>query len=122
MSADLLGKTALVTGASKGIGRGVAVELAKRGCEVAINYHSDRAGAEQTVRQIEALGRRALIVRGDVGSASDVAKLFQEVLRSFSRLSILVNNAGTQVWKPLLELEEIEWDRVINTNLKGVFL
>jgi NAD(P)-dependent dehydrogenase (short-subunit alcohol dehydrogenase family) len=108
MSADLLGKTALVTGASKGIGRGVAVELAKRGCEVAINYHSDRAGAEQTVRQIEALGRRALIVSGDVGSASDVAKLFQEVLRSFSRLSILVNNAGTQVWKPLLELEEIE--------------
>lgn len=122
MAEDLFGKTALVTGASKGIGRGIAVELAKRGCDVAINYHSDRAGAEQTARQIEAFGRRALLISGDVGSASHVAKLFQEVLKSFSHLSILVNNAGTQVWKALLELEELEWDRVINTNLKGVFL
>ena len=122
MPEDLTGKTALVTGASKGIGRGIALELAKRGCDVAINFHSDRAGAEQTAREIEALGRRALPVGGDVSRSADVAEIFQEVLSTFSRLSILVNNAGTQVWKSLLELEEPEWDRVINTNLKSVFL
>ena len=122
MPGDLHGKTALVTGASKGIGRGIALELARRGCDVAINYRSDRAGAEQTASEIEALGSRALVVGGDVGRSADVTHLFQEVLSDFSQLSILVNNAGAQVWKSLLELEEGEWDRVINTNLKGVFL
>jgi NAD(P)-dependent dehydrogenase (short-subunit alcohol dehydrogenase family) len=122
MTEELYGKTALVTGASKGIGRGIALQLARCGCDVAVNYHSDRGGAEQTARQIEALGRRALLLGGDVGNAADVAKLFQELWEGFSHLSILVNNAGTQVWKPLLDLEEDEWDRVIRTNLKGVFL
>src|SRR5262245_23172645 len=122
MSEEFHGKTALVTGASKGIGRSIALELARRGCDVAINYHSDRVGAEQTARQIEALGRRTLVLGGDVGRAADVEKLFHELWRAFTYLSILVNNAGTQVWKPLLDLEEIEWDRVINTKLKGVFL
>src|SRR5437899_6538778 len=122
MPEDLGGKTALVTGASKGIGRGIALELAKRGCDVAINYHSDRARAEQIAREIEALGRRALSVGGNVGALADVTSMFQQVLSAFTQLSILVNNAGAQVWKSLLELEEEEWDRVINTNLKGVFL
>jgi len=122
MPGDLRGKTALVTGASKGIGRGIALELARHGCDVAVNYRSDRAGAEQTAKDIEALGSRALMVGGDVGQSSDVSSLFEEVLSGFSRLTILVNNAGVQAWKSLLELEEAEWDRVINTNLKGVFL
>jgi NAD(P)-dependent dehydrogenase (short-subunit alcohol dehydrogenase family) len=117
MPGDLRGKTALVTGASKGIGRGIALELARRGCDVAVNYRSDRAGAEQTAKDIEALGSRALVVGGDVGRSADVSSLFGEVLSGFSRLTILVNNAGVQVWKSLLELEEAEWDRVINTNL-----
>ncbi len=122
MAQDLTGKTALVTGASKGIGRGIALELARRGCDVAVNYHSDRTGAGQTAQQIEAIGRRSLIVGGHVGRSADVGEMFHQVLAGFTRLSILVNNAGTQVWKPLLELEESEWDRVIDTNLKGVFL
>ena len=122
MSRELRGKTALVTGASKGIGRGVALELARQGCDVGINYNSDRSGAEQTAIQVEALGQKALLVQADVASGRDVNRLFEQVLSAFGHLSILVNNAGTQVWKSLLELEETEWDRVINTNLKGVFL
>jgi NAD(P)-dependent dehydrogenase (short-subunit alcohol dehydrogenase family) len=119
---QLQAKTALVTGASKGIGRGIALELARRGCDVAVNYNSDEPGARQTVVEIEKLGRRAIAVRAHVGRASEVDAMFEQVLAAFGRLSILVNNAGVQTWKPLLDLEEAEWDHVIGTNLKGNFL
>lgn len=119
---SLLGKTALVTGASKGVGKGIALELARAGCDVAVNYHSDAAGAESTVQEIESMGRQALAVQGNVGRSADVARMFDEVLARFQRLDIVVNNAGVQTWKPLLELAEDEWDRVIDTNLKGSFL
>ena len=122
MAISLESKTALVTGASKGVGKGIALELARRGCDVAVNYHSDRAGAEATAAEIEGMGRKSFAVQADVGSAADVARLFDEVLARFPRLDILVNNAGTQVWKGLLDLTEAEWDRVIDTNLKGCFL
>ncbi len=116
------GKTALVTGASKGVGKGIALELAREGCDVAVNYNSDRAGAEATAAEIEAMGRRAMVVRANVGSSADVERMFEETLGRFPRLDVLVNNAGVQTWKTLLELEEAEWDRVIDTNLKGCFL
>jgi len=122
MALPLASKVALVTGASKGVGKGIALELARSGCDVAINYHSDRDGAEATAAEIAALGRTAWAVQADVGCAPEVARMFAAVLERFARLDILVNNAGTQVWKPLLELEESEWDRVIATNLKGCFL
>ena len=122
MALSLEGRSALVTGASKGVGKGIALELARCGCNVAINYHSDRAGAEATAAEIAATGREALVTAGHVGTAAEVDRMFAEVLGRFPRLDILVNNAGTQVWKPLLELEECEWDRVIDTNLKGCFL
>jgi NAD(P)-dependent dehydrogenase (short-subunit alcohol dehydrogenase family) len=122
MKTDLAGKTALVTGASKGIGKGIALELARAGCDVAVNYRSDRAGAEATVAEIEALGRRAFALHADVGIGADAATMFGEVFRRFERLYIHVNNAGVQTFKPLLDLEEEEWDRVIDTNLKGCFL
>jgi NAD(P)-dependent dehydrogenase (short-subunit alcohol dehydrogenase family) len=122
MALPLEGKTALVTGAGKGVGKGIALELARRGCDVAVNYHSDRAGAEATAAEIAAIGRAAFPVQADVGTAAEADRLFVEVLQRFPRLDILVNNAGTQVWKPLLDLEESEWDRVIDTNLKGCFL
>jgi NAD(P)-dependent dehydrogenase (short-subunit alcohol dehydrogenase family) len=122
MPSDLAGKTALVTGASKGIGKGIALELARAGCGVAVNYHSDRAGAEAVAAEIEAMGRRAFAVRADVGDAAQVSAMFAEVIGRFGRLHIHVNNAGTQTFKPLLELEVHEWDRVIDTNLKGCFL
>ena len=118
----LEGRTALVTGASKGVGKGIALELARHGCEVAVNYHSDRDGAERTVAEIAAAGRAAFAVGANVALSSEVDRMFDEVDRRFPRLDILVNNAGVQTWKPLLDLEESEWDRVIGTNLKGCFL
>jgi NAD(P)-dependent dehydrogenase (short-subunit alcohol dehydrogenase family) len=122
MSFRLDGKTALVTGSSKGVGKGIALELGRAGCDVAINYHSDAAGADGTVAVIEKMGRKAFSVQADVGDSGSVLALFEAVLARFQRLDILVNNAGVQTWKSLLELEESEWDRVIDTNLKGTFL
>jgi len=119
VSLPLESKTALVTGASKGIGKGIALELARLGCAVSVNYHSDQAGAERTVADI---GVRAFAVRGNVGLGADVDRMFAAVHEKFGRLDILVNNAGVQTWKPLLDLEEAEWDRTLNTNLKGTFL
>ena len=115
-------KTALVTGASKGVGKGIALELARQGCEVAVNFNSDPVGAEATVSEIAAMGRRAVTVQGDVGFSDQVDRIFAETIAAFGKLDILVNNAGVQTWKALLDLEETEWDRVIRTNLKGCFL
>ena len=122
MSLPLEGRAAIITGASKGIGKGIALELAGAGCNIAVNYNSDAEGAEATAAEIRQLGREAMIVQADVGLSSDVTRMFQTVLKSLPKLSILVNNAGVQTWKALLDLEEAEWDRVIDTNLKGTFL
>ena len=122
MAAPLEGFRALVTGASKGVGRGVALELARQGCDVVVNYRGDRAGAEETVEQIASLGRRSSAVGGHVGRGADVDALFAATVEALGGLDILVNNAGIQTWKSLLDLEEEEWDAVLETNLKGTFL
>ncbi len=118
----LQGKTALVTGAAKGIGKGIALELARAGCDVAINDYTDAAGAEATAAEIQAMGRHAVVVLANVGVAAEVDLMFAAFFDRFPRLDILVNNAGVQTWKSLLDLEERDWDRVIDTNLKGCFL
>jgi len=118
MSLPLQGKTALVTGASKGVGRGIAIELARQGCHVVVNYCGDATGAEETARFIGVLGATARPLQADVGVANEVDRMFAEV----PTIDILVNNAGVQTWKPLLELAEEDWDRTIQTNLKGCFL
>jgi NAD(P)-dependent dehydrogenase (short-subunit alcohol dehydrogenase family) len=115
-------KTALVTGAAKGIGKGIALQLAAEGCDVAVNDYGDSAGAEATASEIRALGRQALVVLANVGDAGEVDGMFHAVFQQFPRLDILVNNAGVQTWKALLDLEEREWDRTIATNLKGCYL
>ncbi len=119
---DLNGKTALVTGASKGVGRGIAQRLAELGCDLAIHYNSDLKGAEEAADAARAEGRAAIVVQATVGESDQVQRMFGQVLGHYDRLDILVNNAGTQVWAPFLELSERDWDRVIDTNLKGCFL
>ncbi len=119
---NLQGKAALVTGAGKGIGQGIAVRLAESGCNVAVNYNSDEAGAERTAAAVRAAGAKAAVIRASVANAAEVERMFTRALDEFDRLDILVNNAGIQVWSPLLELSEEDWDRVIDTNLKGCFL
>jgi NAD(P)-dependent dehydrogenase (short-subunit alcohol dehydrogenase family) len=118
----LSGKVALVTGASKGIGKGIALELARQGCDIAVNYHTDRSGAEAVAAEIATIGRKAIAVQANVGSAAEVDSMFDTVLGEFGQLHILVNNAGVQTWKALLDVNEHDWDRVIDTNLKGCFL
>jgi 3-oxoacyl-[acyl-carrier protein] reductase len=118
----LVGQTALVTGGGRGVGKGIAVALARAGCRVAVNYRMGADAAEQTVGEIRQLGVEAFAVKADVGVSSDVRAMFDEVLGRFGRLNALVNNAGVQTWKALLDVSEADWDEVIDTNLKGCFL
>jgi 3-oxoacyl-[acyl-carrier protein] reductase len=119
----LQGQAALVTGASRGIGKEIALELARNGCDVAVNYYNDPASmVAATVAEIRALGVEVLPIETDIRSSSQVAKMFELVIRRFGRLNVLVNNAGVQTWKPLLDVTEEEWDLVVDTNLKGCFL
>ncbi|HEY3940810.1 MAG TPA: 3-oxoacyl-ACP reductase family protein [Bryobacteraceae bacterium] len=119
---ELNGKTALVTGAGKGVGKGIAIELGRAGCDVIVNYNSDRTSAEATVAELKALGRNAIALKGNVAEATEVAELFYQALKTVARIDVLVNNAGVQTWSSLLDLSESDWDRVIDTNLKGSFL
>jgi 3-oxoacyl-[acyl-carrier protein] reductase len=118
----LKSKTALVTGASKGIGRGIAIEMAKEGANVAINYSSDTAGAQETLDAVKAAGADGIIIKADVGSKAEVDAMVNEAIKTFGQVDILVNNAGIALWKPFLELDEENWDKTIDTNLKSVFL
>src|ERR1035441_385338 len=123
MVSEREGRAALVTGASRGIGKEIALELARNGWRVAVNYYNDPASlAEGTLAEIRALGVDALAVEADILSPAQVAALFEQVVARFGRLDLLVNNAGVQTFKPLLEVTEEEWDLVIDTNLKGCFL
>lgn len=118
----LANRTALVTGASRGIGRAIAIGLAREGADVAVNFVSRRDAAEDTVASIKALGRRAIAVQANTAVKAEVERMVAQVLDAFGRIDILVNNAGTISFKPFLELEESEWDRVLSTNTKGYFL
>ena len=119
---DAKSRTALVTGGSKGVGRGIAVGLAAAGWDVIVNYNRDEEGAQETAARVQSLGRSCWVLPGDVGYGEQVKKLFDEVRRHVERLDVLVNNAGVQTWAPLLELMEEDFDRTIRTNLKGCFL
>ena len=115
-------KNALVTGASKGVGRGIAIGLAEEGWNVGVNYFADQPGAEATADSVRQLGRQAWLLQADVGFSDQVRAMFEEFIRQAGQIHLLVNNAGVQTWESLLELKEEDWDRTIRTNLKGTFL
>ncbi|MGB7159194.1 MAG: 3-ketoacyl-ACP reductase [Tepidisphaeraceae bacterium] len=123
MSTDEYRGVALVTGASRGIGRGIAIALANAGFDVVVNYASNRDAAEEVGRIIESAGRKALLVQGDVSLAADRAKLVDETCAKLGRLDLLVNNAGVapKVRADILEGGEESFDRMVNINLKGPY-
>ncbi|MFC4184633.1 3-oxoacyl-[acyl-carrier-protein] reductase [Saccharococcus thermophilus] len=117
----LQGKVALVTGASRGIGRAIALELARQGANVAVNYAGSEAKAYEVVEEIKKMGKEAVAIQADVSSAEAVERMVKTVLEQFGRIDILVNNAGITRDNLLMRMKEEEWDQVMNTNLKGVF-
>jgi 3-oxoacyl-[acyl-carrier protein] reductase len=119
---DLKGKVAIVTGASKGIGAGIAKNLAAAGAAVAVNYASSREGAERVVADIKVSGGKAIAVKGDVAKAADVRRLFEETRSAFGRVDVLVNNAGIYHFQPLEDITEDEFHLQFNTNVLGTIL
>ncbi|MFD1018148.1 3-oxoacyl-[acyl-carrier-protein] reductase [Thalassobacillus hwangdonensis] len=115
-------KVALVTGASRGIGRAIALELASKGASVAVNYAGSEAKAQAVVEEIEAMGGKAMKIQADISKESDVKDMVKTTIEAFGKLDILVNNAGITRDNLLMRMKESEFDEVINTNLKGVFL
>src|SRR5215471_8688759 len=118
----LSGKVAIVTGASKGIGAGIAKGLAAEGAAVVINYASSKGGADRTVSEIKAKGGKAIAVQGDVARAAEVKRIFAQTKEAFGRLDILVNNAGVYYMKPLAEVTDEDFHRHFNVNVLGLLL
>lgn len=112
-------KVALVTGSSRGIGRQTAIRLAKEGYDIVINYARSRAAAEEVVSEIEALGRKVLLIKANIGDVKKIRAMFTRIDEEFGRLDVLVNNAASGVLKPAMELEESHYDWTMGINAKG---
>jgi 3-oxoacyl-[acyl-carrier protein] reductase len=117
----LKGRTALVTGGSRGIGRAVAIALADEGADVAINYVSSETAARDVAEHIRKMGRRAVLAQADVSDYPDTFRMAQDVLREFGHVDILVNNAGINSDKTFTKMDHASWRKVLGTNLDGVF-
>jgi 3-oxoacyl-[acyl-carrier protein] reductase len=125
----LLNRVAIITGGSRGIGRGIALAFAKEGANIVFTYYHDEKNigkekaAEETKREIESFGVKAIAIKADVGNEEDAIRVHEITKREFGKINIIVNNAGTiGLEQPLIEMPTEEWDKVINTDLKGVFL
>lgn len=112
-------KVALVTGSSRGIGKETALRLAKEGYDLVINYARSKTAAEETAKEIEALGRKVLIVRANVGKVDKIKEMFAEIDAVFGRLDVFVSNAASGVLRPAMELEESHWDWTMDINSKA---
>src|ERR1700731_4612669 len=118
----LTNKVAVVTGASKGIGAGIAKALAADGASVVVNYASSKDGADKVVADIKAKGGKAVAVQGDVSKQADISKLFAETKKAFGRLDVLVNNAGVYEFSPLGEVTEAQFQKMFDLNVLGLIL
>jgi enoyl-[acyl-carrier protein] reductase III len=113
-------KVALITGSSRGIGKATAIRLAKQGYDIVINYARSKSAALETAEEIEALGRKALIVKANVGDVDKIKQMFTQIDEAFGRLDIFVSNAASGVLRPAMELEESHWDWTMNINSKAL--
>jgi glucose 1-dehydrogenase len=118
----LKGQSALVTGASSGIGKAIAIELAREGAQVIVNYHGSEEKAKGTIKTIESAGGRAIAVKADVSKEEEVQQMFREMLAAFGTIDILINNAGLQQDAAFIEMSLADWQKVIDVNLTGQFL
>ena len=118
---SLAGKTALVTGAARGIGHAIALELARRGADIAVNYHASHDEAEELAKQVCEMGRRSMVVQGHVGEAGEARSIVKRVLEEWGRLDILVNNAGITRDHSIRKITDAEWHEVISVNLDGTY-
>jgi enoyl-[acyl-carrier protein] reductase III len=122
MRAPLSGRTALVTGASRGIGAAIARRLASAGCDLAVNYHLNHAGAEATCEAVRALGRRAVKIQADVARPESQDELFERVRAEFGKLDVVVSNAASGVMRPLVESSTKHWRHCLETNAFALVL
>ncbi|HLV23552.1 MAG TPA: SDR family oxidoreductase [Moheibacter sp.] len=119
---ELKNKTAIITGSSRGLGKKTAIEFAKKGANVVINYNSNEAEATSTVNEIISLGGRAISIQGNVSQSEDVNQLFEKTIEHFGKVDIVVNNAGIMITKFLKDFPEDEFDKQFSINVKSVFL
>lgn len=122
MNSELDGKVALITGSTKGIGKGIALVLAEKGADIIINAETIDDEAQQLVGTIKAMGRKVMIIKANVRLENEVKDLFDQIIEKFGQLDILVNNAGTNQPKDIFETELVDWQRIIDTNLTSTFL
>lgn len=118
---QLAGKSAIVTGSSKGIGKAIALAFARQGADVLVNYHSDEAGAKDTVIKIESYGRRAVMMKADTSAYEEVEQLVNKAVEEFGKLDVLVNNAGIMFLAPAVEMKIADWHKLMGVNLNGYF-
>jgi NAD(P)-dependent dehydrogenase (short-subunit alcohol dehydrogenase family) len=117
----LEGKRALVTGSSRGIGKGIAIGLAREGCDVVINYKQSRDAAEATASEIEKLGRNTAVIQADVSKVSDIGRVVHETEAYLGGIDVVVNNAAVNFYEPWPDISEDSWDRTMHTNLRSAF-
>jgi enoyl-[acyl-carrier protein] reductase III len=120
MSSHFQGKTALVTGSGRGIGKAIALHFAQLGADVIVNFFRNRAPAEETVREVEKLGRRALLVKADVGDLDDLSRLFDEAEKEFGGLDMFIHNAASGYNRPAMEQKPKGWDWTMNINARAL--
>ena len=113
-------KVAMVTGSSRGLGKALAVELARNGYDIVVNYARSKSAAEETVKEIESFGRRAIMIKANVGDVKKLRVMFEQVKEEFGRLDVFVSNAASGVLRPIMELEETHWDWTMNINAKAM--